>query len=110
MSCDLIFFFYFFFLSAKSTAFQNKLYQIKDLLKFNKEKCSVLIHQYKHSPVVHGSEYTIVSEFGGCFAHVNQLIVCKIIKLMFLLKDFSATMEKCCPGHTNVGSVGTIQR
>ena len=92
---------------AKSTAFQNKLYQIKDLLEFVREKCSLLIHQCKHSTVVHSNEYTAVhvsfiGECGGCFAHLHYHLYGDPVPVRRLLNYYG----ECCPCPANVDFCG----
>lgn len=100
MSCDL---FFFFFSNAKSSGFQNKLYQIKDLMKFAREKCSFLIHQYKHSTVVHNNEHEEI--MGDSFVnlmdifhrHMINFVVHKLFTLPFILEDFLTAAEEPYP-------------
>lgn len=107
MSCDL----FYSFPPQCQKHLQNKPYQIKVLMQFMREKCSPLIHQCKHSTVMHNNEYIAVSFVNLVdvfLMYIINVMVGKIITLMFLLEDLT-TIGKCYPCPKNVDFVGTIQ-
>lgn len=71
---------------------QNKLYQIKVSMQFIREKCSLLIHHYKHITLLHNNEYievSFVNLLDVFLMYIINFMVGKIITFMFLLEDLT---------------------
>lgn len=85
-------------------------------MKFIREKCSLLIHQRKHSTVVHDNEHEKIMQdsflnlMNIFHTYMINFMAHKLITLPFMLEDFLTAAEKPYSWPTNAESVDTIQQ